>query len=60
MTQPTPEQTDAYDAGRAAHDAGEESLTCPHPRGSELRLLWLRGWTQARRDAQLAALVKGE
>lgn len=50
--QPTAEQIEAYDAGRAAYDAGEDSTTCPHDPRSELGVLWLRGFVLARRDDQ--------
>jgi hypothetical protein len=49
-SEPTAEQVDAYDAGRAAYGAGEDSATCPHDPRSELGLLWLRGYVLARRD----------
>jgi hypothetical protein len=48
--EPSTEQTDAYDAGRAAYTAGEPSTTCPHDPRSELGVLWLRGFVLARRD----------
>lgn len=49
---PTPAQVAAYDEGRAAYEAGEESLAVSeiYPAGSESRLLWVRGYTLARRD----------
>lgn len=50
IPEPSPEQTEAYDAGRAAYGAGEESTTCPHDPRSELGVLWLRGFVLARRD----------
>lgn len=48
--EPTREQTDAYDAGRAAYGTGDDSTTCPHDPRSELGILWLRGYVLARRD----------
>lgn len=48
--EPSPAQIEAYDAGRAAYEAGQESRAVPYPQGSENRLLWLRGYTLARRD----------
>jgi hypothetical protein len=50
--EPSAEQVAAYDAGRAAYTAGEESSTCPHDLRSELGVLWLRGYVLARRDDQ--------
>lgn len=50
IPEPTPGQIEAYDAGRAAYEAGQESRAVPYPAGSENRLLWLRGYTLARRD----------
>lgn len=52
VPEPSPAQIAAYDAGRAAYEAGEESrAVLPiYPAGSENRLLWLRGFTLARRD----------
>jgi hypothetical protein len=49
-SEPTAEQIDAYDAGRAAYGAGDQSTTCPHDPRSELGVLWLRGYVLARRD----------
>ena len=57
MTAPSREQAEAYDAGRAAYDAGQPVTVCPHPEG-ELRVLFCRGYQHARRDAQLAARAK--
>jgi ribosome modulation factor len=59
VNEPTAEQVAAYDEGRAAADAGQDSATCPHPAG-ELRLLWVRGFVHARRDAQLVELAGGK
>jgi hypothetical protein len=50
--EPSAEQIEAYDTGRAAYAAGEESTTCPHDPRSELGVLWLRGYVLARRDDQ--------
>lgn len=50
--EPTPEQIEAYDAGRQAYDAGFASSSCPHEPRSELGTLWLRGYVLARRDDQ--------
>lgn len=52
IPEPSPEQVEAYDAGRAAYGAGEPSTTCPHDPRSELGVLWLRGFVLARRDDQ--------
>ncbi len=52
VPEPIPEQVEAYDAGRAAYDAGFASTTCPHEPRSELGALWLRGYVLARRDDQ--------
>ena len=60
MTAPSPQQAEAYDAGRAAFTAGKDSTVCPHPLDSELRLLWVRGFVYARRDTRLAELAAGE
>lgn len=50
--EPTAEQVEAYDSGRTAYGAGEDSTTCPHDPRSELGVLWLRGFVLARRDDQ--------
>jgi hypothetical protein len=49
-SEPTAEQVEAYDAGRAAYGAGDDSTTCPFDPRSELSVLWLRGYVLARRD----------
>jgi ribosome modulation factor len=49
-TEPTEQQIEAYDTGRAAYGAGDDSTTCPYDARSEEGVLWLRGWTLARRD----------
>lgn len=58
MSEPTAEQIEAYDAGRAAFDGGAELTACPYPAG-ELRLLWVRGFVLAQRDARVDELAKG-
>lgn len=50
--EPSREQIEAYDAGRAAYTTGQDSTTCPHDPRSELGVLWLRGYVLARRDDQ--------
>jgi hypothetical protein len=50
--EPSDEQVEAYDAGRAAYGAGNPSSDCPHDPTSELGALWLRGYVLARRDDQ--------
>jgi hypothetical protein len=52
IPEPTPEQVDAYDAGRDAYGADLDSTVCPHDPRSELGVLWLRGFVLARRDDQ--------
>ena len=52
VPEPSEEQVEAYDAGRAAYAAGEPSTAVPHPPTSELGTLWLRGYVLARRDDQ--------
>jgi hypothetical protein len=37
----------AADAGRAAFGGGVPVTACPHPAGSTLAVLWVRGWTGA-------------
>jgi hypothetical protein len=48
----TTEQQAIVDAGRGAYARGESSLTCPHDPRSDDGLLWLTGYTEARRDDQ--------
>lgn len=48
----TPEQQAVVDAGRAAYAAGDDSTTCPHNVHTDEGLLWLTGYTEARRDDQ--------
>lgn len=57
MTAPSPEQAAAYDAGRAAFTGGKKSTVCPYPAGSDERVLFARGYQQARRDARLAEVA---
>jgi hypothetical protein len=52
VPEPSEEQVEAYDAGRAAYEAEEPSTACPHDPRSELGTLWLRGYVLARRDDQ--------
>ena len=52
VPEPSDEQVEAYDAGRAAYAAGDASTVCPHDPRSELGTLWLRGYVLARRDDQ--------
>jgi len=52
VPEPSEEQVEAYDAGRAAYGAGDDSTACPHDPRSELGTLWLRGYVLARRDDQ--------
>ncbi len=52
VPEPSDEQVEAYDAGRAAYGAGESSTACPHDPRSDLGTLWLRGYVLARRDDQ--------
>jgi hypothetical protein len=52
VPEPSDEQVEAYDAGRAAYGAGDPSTACPHDPRSELGTLWLRGYVLARRDDQ--------
>jgi hypothetical protein len=53
MTAPTPAQVRAYDEGRQAFIDGHPSLDVIdlYPNGSDLRLLWVRGWMQCRAEA---------
>jgi hypothetical protein len=52
VPEPSDEQVEAYDAGRAAYAAGDPSTACPHEPRSDLGTLWLRGYVLARRDDQ--------
>lgn len=52
VPEPSEEQIEAYDAGRAAYAAGDPSTVCPHEPRSELGTLWVRGYVLARRDDQ--------
>jgi hypothetical protein len=52
VPEPSAEQVEAYDAGRAAYGAGAPSSDCPHEPRSELGTLWLRGYVLARADDQ--------
>jgi hypothetical protein len=52
VPEPSEEQVQAYDAGRAAYEAEQPSSDCPHDPTSELGILWLRGYVLARRDDQ--------
>jgi len=52
VPEPSDEQVEAYDAGRAAYAAEQPSTDCPYPTHSELGTLWLRGYVLARRDDQ--------
>jgi hypothetical protein len=52
VPEPSDEQVQAYDAGRAAYEAGEPSTACPHDPMSQLGTLWVRGYVLARRDDQ--------
>jgi hypothetical protein len=52
VPEPSDEQVEAYDAGRAAYGDGFASDACPHEPRSELGTLWLRGYVLARRDDQ--------
>jgi hypothetical protein len=46
-----------FDAGRAAFAAGQPSTAALelYPADSDERLVWVRGWTRARRDAGVRA-----
>lgn len=52
VPEPSEEQVEAYDAGRAAYGADLPSTDCPHEPTSDLGTLWLRGYVLARRDDQ--------
>lgn len=52
MTAPTPaELSQAQADGRRAHDDGQPSAACPHEPREPLGLRWLRGYLDARAEA---------
>lgn len=52
MKQPQIEHTEEYKQGYQAYEHGEDSRTCPFMKNSTSHDKWMRGWNDAKDDAE--------